>query len=98
MQSVDIEPNKEEKLEKLEQDWDKPFSPPALVEERERLPKNHPALDTGIDAHEWYDEGRAGAAEIPDTPKRVILGYIPRVIKKNSQKLRKIMKSVVPER
>ena len=94
MQSVDIEPNKEEKLEKLEQDWDKQFSPPSQIEERERLPKNHPALDTGIDAHEWYDEGRAGAAEVSDTPKRVILSYIPTVIKKRGEKLRKKINSI----
>ena len=75
-------------------DWEKPFSPPALVEEKEQLPKNHPALDTGIDAHEWYDEGRAGAAEVPDTPQRVILSYIPTVIKKRGEKLRKKINSI----
>ena len=70
-------------------DWEKPFSPPALVEEREQLPKNHPALDTGIDAHEWYDEGRAGAAEVSDTPQRVILGLVPKMIKKAARNYRK---------
>ncbi len=98
MQSVDIEPNEEEKLEKLEQDYDKPFSPPASIEDSERLPKNHPALDTGIDAHEWYDEGRSGAGEVSDAPKRAILSYIPRIIKKNGQRLRKIKKFVSPSR
>lgn len=87
MQSVDIEPNEEEKLEKLDQDYDRPFSPPASIEDREQLPKNHPALDTGIDSHEWYDEGRSGAAEILNAPKRIILRYVPKIrLGKKNQK------------
>ncbi len=78
MQSLDIEPNAEEKLEKLDQDFDKPFSPP--LEIRERLPKDHPSLDTGIDAHEWYDEGASGAAETVLPGKRIILKYHPKVL------------------
>ena len=73
MQSVDIEPNKEERLEKLKQDFEKPFSPP--VDIKEVLPKDYPELDTGIDAHEWYDEGASGAAEITVPPRGRVLKY-----------------------
>ena len=94
MQSVDMEPNAEEKLEKLEQDFDKPFSPPSEV--RERLPKDHPSLDMNIDEHEWYDEGAAGAAEVSPPWKKNILGYNPKkIIQKvagSGQKLAKKIK------
>lgn len=75
MQSVDIEPNAEERLEKLQQDFEKPFSPP--VDIKEPIPKDSPELDTGIDAHEWYDEGASGAAEVTPPRKRSILAYRP---------------------
>lgn len=81
MQSLDMKPNTEEKLERLRQDFDKPFSPP--LEMRELLPRDHPSLDTGIDAHEWYDEGAAGAAEIILPARRSILKYHPPKILKS---------------
>lgn len=64
MRSVDIEPNKEEKLEKLSQDFEKPFSPPYDV--KEIIPKDYPLLDTDVDEHEWYNSGAtiASAADI----------------------------------
>lgn len=63
MYSVDIEPNIEERLEKLEQDFENPFSPP--IDVMEQIPKDYPALDTGIDGHEWYDVG-ATIASVTD--------------------------------
>lgn len=55
MQSLDIELNDEEKLEKLSQDYEKPFSPPYDV--IENIPNYYPSMDTNVDEHEWYDAG-----------------------------------------
>lgn len=55
MISVDIEPNQEEKLEKLSQDFDSPFSPPTDI--KELIPKDYPSLDDGVDVDEWYNSG-----------------------------------------
>jgi hypothetical protein len=67
-ESVDEEPDKEEKEEKLPEDNSKPFSPPSDVKGQGRLPKDHPNLDTDIDEDEWYGEGGNAAAEEPDNP------------------------------
>lgn len=69
MESLDEEANQEEKQEKLEQDFDKPFSPPADVKGQGRLSKNHPDKDTGTDEDEWYDSGINAAANQPDDPR-----------------------------
>lgn len=73
MQSLDIEPNDEEKLEKLQQDFDKPFSPPTDIEEG--IPKDYPSLDTNIDEHEWYDVGATIASESEMSKNPEVLGY-----------------------
>lgn len=59
MQSLDEETNDEENEEKLDQDYSRPFSPPSGV--RDDITVDDPALDTGVDPHEWYDEGRTNA-------------------------------------
>lgn len=74
MQSVDIEPNKEEKLEKLNQDYDKPFSPP--VDIKELISKDHPSLDSGIDEHEWYDVGATVASVTDIIKNKTVLKYL----------------------
>ncbi len=74
MQSVDIEPNKEEKLEKLNQDYDKPFSPP--VDIKELISKDHPSLDSGVDEHEWYDVGATIASVTDIIKNNVVLKYL----------------------
>lgn len=71
MISVDIEPNKEEKLEKLSQDFEKPFCPPRDV--REIVSKDYPTLDTGIDVHEWYDSGATIASMADIIKNRIVL-------------------------
>lgn len=73
MQSLDIEPNAEERLEKLEQDYDKPFSPPLDI--KERISKDYPSLDTGIDEHEWYDVGATIASAADIIKNKVVLKY-----------------------
>lgn len=78
MLSLDLGPNKEEKLEKLASDYDKPFCPPIGV--KEYIPSDYPSLDTGIDAHEWYDEGRSGAAEADFLRNKVVISYHKPVI------------------
>ena len=69
MQSLDEEPDKEEKLEKLDQDNDTPFSQPSDVKGQGRLPKDHPDKDTDIDEDEWYDSGINEATDQPDNPR-----------------------------
>lgn len=55
-------PNRDE--EHLPQDGDSPAAPPTDVTgPGTNLPADYPQTDTGIDAHERYDEGLAGAAE-----------------------------------
>jgi hypothetical protein len=73
MYSLDIEPNKEEELEKLQQDFERPFCPPCDIEEI--ITKDHPSLDSGIDGHEWYDSG-ATIASMADIMKNgIVLRY-----------------------
>lgn len=74
MQSLDMEPNKEEKLEKLDQDYDKPFSPPADI--RELISKDYPSLDTGVDEHEWYDAGATVASVTDIIKNKTVLKYL----------------------
>lgn len=78
MQSVDQEPNAEEKLEKLEQDFENPFSPPTDV--KSKIPKDYPTLDDGVDADEWYNSGGkiASGADINETKPAVIKYKKPR--------------------
>lgn len=73
MQSVDIEPNKEERLEKLTQDFEKPFCPPSDI--REKIPKDYPLLDTNVDEHEWYDAGATIASVADIIRNRMVLRY-----------------------
>jgi len=73
--SLDEETNDEENQEKQSQDFSTPFSPPEGTEDT--IPKDHPELDTNMDAQEWYDEGRSGAAETSDPGSRGVLGYTP---------------------
>lgn len=80
MQSLDLEPNQEEKLEKLSQDFDKPFCPPYDI--KEIITKDYPSLDTNVDEQEWYDAGAsiASAADIVST--KSIIKYSPPAIVK----------------
>ena len=73
MQSVDIEPNSEERLEKLDQDFETPFSPPADI--KELITKDYPSLDTGIDEHEWYDSGATIASSADIVKNQMVLKY-----------------------
>lgn len=57
MQSDYIKPNREERLEKLKQDFKTPFSPPD--DEDNHMPTDYPARDATIDSTEWYQEGFA---------------------------------------
>lgn len=75
MYSLDEEASDEEKQEKEDQDYDTPFSPPDGVQDR--VPKDHPEIDTNMDSQEWYDEGRSGAAGVTDPGNQGILGYSP---------------------
>lgn len=62
MQSLDDNPNKEEKEEKLDQDFQTPFSEPDDIPGQGKVPRDHPTLDTDVDEDEWYGEGRADAS------------------------------------
>ncbi len=61
------EPNEEERLEQLPQDYETPFQPPDSNEARDNLDDTHPATDTNIQQEEVYDEGVSGAAETTDS-------------------------------
>ena len=86
MRSLDIEPNREERLEKLDQDFEKPFSPP--VDIKELISKDYPSLDTGVDEHEWYDVGATIASGADIVKNKSILKYFrPRKLpRKNTLK------------
>ena len=73
MRSVDIEPNKEERFEKLAADFDRPFSPPFDL--KETIPKDYPSLVTGIDEHEWYDVGATIASATDIISNKMVLKY-----------------------
>jgi hypothetical protein len=76
MYSLDEETNEEEDLEKEDQDYSTPASPPSGI--KTSLPKDHPTLDTDADIDEWYDAGRDGAAGVEDPGDRGVKGYSPR--------------------
>lgn len=68
MQTDYIEPNKEEKEEKLPEDYETPFSPPQDMPNN--VPKDYPTKDTDMDETEWYQNGGAVASST-EFPKRV---------------------------
>lgn len=69
MQSLDDQANDEEKLEKLDQDHDKPFSPPSDIKGQGRLAQTHPDRDTDVDEDDWYSNGVNSATNQPDNPR-----------------------------
>lgn len=74
MQGDDIEPNKEEKQEKLDQDFDRPFAAPS--DASNNVPKDYPTNDTDIDETEWYQEGGASASST-EFPTRTHREHLP---------------------
>jgi hypothetical protein len=63
------EPNDEEKLEKLPEDGQTPFSPPRPIGDDstddnrpQRVDDTHPATDDGIEPEDEYENGQASAA------------------------------------
>lgn len=68
------EPNDEERLEALPEDYDTPAHPATPVPESgettapPHLDDTHPATDTNIQQEELYDEGLPGAAEVSEPP------------------------------
>jgi len=75
MYSLDEDSSDEEDLEKEDQDFSRPFSPPEGV--KDNIPKDHPEVDTNMDGQEWYDEGRSGASGVDDPGNEGVLGYTP---------------------
>ena len=69
MQSLDDQANDEEKLEKLDGDYDKPFSPPSDINGQGRMARDDPRKDTDMDEDEWYNEGENAAVSQPEDPK-----------------------------
>lgn len=64
MPPIDPEPNEEERLQKLDQDFDKPFSPPDDIQKGADPSTTHPATDTNTDDTQTYNEGPTGGGEI----------------------------------
>lgn len=84
------EPNREEREEKLPEDYDTPFRPaddavddPADQNKdrehvAEKLDDTHPSTDTNIMPEEEYDEGVSGAAEASEpNAGNTVQGYDP---------------------
>jgi hypothetical protein len=70
-----IEPNDEERQEKLPNDYSTPFSPPSGV--KDNADDTHPEADTNVDSHERYDEGISGAMEVDDRSGSIVQSYTP---------------------
>lgn len=65
-QPYDEEKSEEEKQEKLDQDYEPPFSPAADIKSGRTLSRQDPHLDDGADSDEWYQEGASAAAGVPN--------------------------------
>ena len=61
-----LQPNDEEKLEKLPEDQDTPFSAPTDQPSGVGPKVDDPALDDRPDDQEFYDEGPSGLVEDQD--------------------------------
>ena len=84
------EPNEEEQLEQLPDDYDTPFSAPYEAKDviagpdgewyvTDKLGATHPATDSGLQLEELYDEGLSGAAEASEpNGDDMVVGYSPR--------------------
>jgi hypothetical protein len=71
------EDNSEERLEKLPQDHDRPFSLPEDV--KSTVPDENEVFDSmDVDPHQAYDEGKSNAAEVNDPGDRGITGFRPK--------------------
>lgn len=70
-----IEPNDEEKQEKLPNDFSTPFSPPSGIQDNSD--DTHPETDTNVDSQERYNEGISGAGGVDDPGSRGVAGYTP---------------------
>lgn len=70
-----VEPNSEEKREKLDEDFETPFSPP--LDMPRGIPVDYPTKDTDMDEMEWYNDGDA-AATSTEFPKRVHRSRLPK--------------------
>ena len=70
-----MEPNDEEKQEKLANDFSTPFSPPSGIQDN--TDDTHPQADTNVDSQERYDEGISGASGVDDPGDRGVQGYSP---------------------
>lgn len=65
-------------IQKLPQDFDRPASP---TDDEEVINAAHPQTDANLDAHELYDEGLAGAAELSERNESAVLSYDPTRVK-----------------
>jgi len=70
-----LEPNDEEKQEKLPNDFSTPFSPPSGIQDT--TDDTHPDADTDLDEQERYDAGISAASGAEDPGNQGILGYTP---------------------
>lgn len=79
-----MRPNKEEKLEKQDQDYETPFSFP--YDAKGKIAPDHPTTDDALDSQQLYDEGLSAAAGIDESaPKRSkVTAYKPKI--KNPKK------------
>ena len=91
------EPNGEEELEELPDDYDTPFSvayeakdaiagPDGEWYMTDKLGATHPATDSGMQLEELYDEGLSGAAEASEpNGDDMVVGYHPNRSKRKEE-------------
>jgi hypothetical protein len=71
------EDSPEERLEKLPEDHDRPFSMPDDV--KSTVGDDNEMFDSmDVDPHQAYDEGKSNAAEVNDPGDRGVKAYKPR--------------------
>ena len=81
-----MEPDDEEKKEKLDQDFDTPFSLP--YDAKGKLPIDHPATDDQMDSDELYDQGLSATAgaDQSEPANSAVVSYNPRPNSKTKNK------------
>lgn len=73
-----MEPNDEEKLEKLDQDYDTPYSLP--FDSTGKIAKDHPTTDDQMDSDELYNAGLSVTAGVDESEadKTDVVSYKPK--------------------
>jgi hypothetical protein len=69
-------------VQELPEDFDRPAQ---KARAQEAITRDHPKADSDLDAHELYDEGLSGAAEVGPIHQSAVLSYDPTKAKKEDR-------------